>query len=91
MNWQVRYARTFLKEMANLPSQIRTRVEAIAFGNETQSDPFLSGRTQKLVGYQTHYKIRVCDYRIGVYIDVDLHFVEFQRVLHRRDIYRRFP
>ncbi|MBF0317925.1 MAG: type II toxin-antitoxin system RelE/ParE family toxin [Nitrospirae bacterium] len=35
------------------------------------------------------YKIRVGDYRIGIFVDNDT--VEFRRVLHRRDIYRFFP
>lgn len=53
--------------------------------------PFLAGRTQKLAGYSAHYKIRAGDYRIGLHIDPELKIVEFQRVLHRREIYRKFP
>ncbi len=91
MSWQVQYKRTFLKEMANLPGNVRGRVEAIAFGADIQEDPFLAGKTQKLVGYPSYYKIRVGDYRIGVFIDAHEQLVEFQRVLHRREIYRKFP
>ncbi len=91
MNWTIQYTRTFLREMARLPNEIRPRVETIAFGPELAQDPFLQGRTQKLTGYQFYYKIRVGDYRIGLYINTDEQRVEFQRVLHRRDIYRRFP
>lgn len=77
--------------MAKLPNHVRKRVEAVAFGEEIKHDPFRSGKTQKLVGYQTSYKIRVGDYRIGLHIDSSTQNVEFQRVLHRRDIYRKFP
>lgn len=91
MSRRVKYKRTFLKEMARLPSGVRERVEAIAFGEEIQNDPFLAGRTQKLAGYSAHYKIRVGDYRIGLHSDPELKIVEFQRVLHRREIYRKFP
>lgn len=91
MRWRVQYTRTFLKEMAKLPAGIRERVESIAFGEEIQIDPFLAGRTQKLIGYSVHYKIRVGDYRIGLSIDSETKIVEFQRVLHRREIYRKFP
>lgn len=77
--------------MARLPVNVRTRVEAIAFGEETKKDPFLAGKAQKLTGYQTYYKIRVGNYRIGLHIDASEHLVEFQRVLHRREIYRNFP
>ena len=91
MRWRVQYTRTFLKEMARLPASIRERVESIAFGEEIQIDPFLAGRTQKLVGYSAHYKIRVGDYRIGFSIDSEIKTVEFHRVLHRHEIYRKFP
>jgi len=91
MAWRVQYTRTFLKEMARLPGNVRGRVEAIAFGEEIVQDPFLAGKTQKLSGYQTFYKIRVGDYRIGIHIDTTEHLVEFHRVLHRREIYREFP
>lgn len=91
MTWQVQYTRTFLKEMARLPSEIRIRVEGIAFGDDIKLDPFLEGRTQKLVGHQNYYKIRVGDYRIGLHINSSEQLIEFRRVLHRREIYRRFP
>lgn len=65
-------------------------MEAIAFGDDITRDPYLAGKTQKLAGYQTYYKIRVGDYRVGVHIDADVQQIEFQRVLHRRDIYCKF-
>jgi mRNA interferase RelE/StbE len=91
MIWRVQFTRTFLKEMASLPRDTRVRVETLVFGEDIKADPFLGGRTQKLTGYQTYYKIRVGDYRIGLHIDVSERLVEFQRVMHRREIYRKFP
>lgn len=91
MTWRVLYTRTFLKEMSRLPGDVRERVEAIAFGEEIKQDPFLAGKAQKLSGYQTFYKIRVGNYRIGLHVGTEEHLVEFQRVLHRREIYRKFP
>ena len=91
MSWEVRYTRTFLKEMSRLPSTVRERVEEIAFGEQIKDDPFLLGKTQKLAGYKSFYKIRVGSYRIGLQIDAETHLVEFTRVLHRREIYRKFP
>ena len=91
MAWRIQYTRTFLKEMARLPVNVRRRVEAIAMGGAIKEDPFLAGKAQKLSGYQTFYKIRVGDYRIGLHIDSAEQLIEFERVLHRRDIYREFP
>ncbi|MEH1829111.1 MAG: type II toxin-antitoxin system RelE/ParE family toxin [Nostoc sp.] len=43
---------------------------------------------KKLQGYENAYRIRVGDYRIGIIFDGET--VLFQRVLHRKDIYRYF-
>lgn len=40
MTWQTRYSRTFLKELARLPAEVRGRVEVVAFGEEIKEDPF---------------------------------------------------
>ncbi|MGH8000971.1 MAG: type II toxin-antitoxin system RelE family toxin [Brasilonema sp.] len=44
---------------------------------------------KKLKGYDNAYRIRIGDYRIGIIFDDET--VMFQRVLHRKDIYRYFP
>ena len=44
-----------------------------------------------MTGYRAFYKIRLGSYRIGLMIDQDERIIEFQRALHRKDIYRVFP
>ena len=44
---------------------------------------------KKLQGYESYFRIRLGDYRIG--IEVEKQTVIFVRILHRKDIYRRFP
>jgi mRNA interferase RelE/StbE len=44
---------------------------------------------KKMQGYDTFYRIRLRDYRIG--IEVIGERVIFVRILHRKDIYRYFP
>lgn len=44
---------------------------------------------EKLKGYQTYYRIRFGNYRVGVGYEEDV--LTFQRVLHRKEIYRYFP
>ncbi len=83
--WSVRYTRTFLKELAALPKEVRTRVEHIVFGDEIKHDHLLSGKVQKLVGYQDYYKIRIGNYRVGLRIDMVDDIIEFQRrYVHRK-------
>jgi mRNA interferase RelE/StbE len=44
---------------------------------------------KKLSGYKNSYRIRVGDYRIGLYFNGNT--LEFARFLNRREIYRYFP
>lgn len=44
---------------------------------------------KKLSGYKFAYRIRIGDYRIGVFIEKNI--VEFARIAHRKDIYKVFP
>ncbi|GJM41773.1 MAG: toxin RelE [Ardenticatenaceae bacterium] len=44
---------------------------------------------KKLQGYDSYFRLRLGEYRIG--IEVEGQTVVFVRILHRKDIYRRFP
>ena len=44
---------------------------------------------KKLKGSKIAYRIRIGDYRIGLFIENNT--VEFARVVHRKDIYKLFP
>lgn len=43
----------------------------------------------KMKGFKTAYRIKTGNYRIGLFISK--HEVEFAAVLHRKEIYRKFP
>jgi mRNA interferase RelE/StbE len=44
---------------------------------------------KKLTGHKSAYRIKIGDYRIGVFIEGNV--VEFARIIHRKDIYKIFP
>lgn len=44
---------------------------------------------KKLSGHKSAYRIRIGDYRIGIFVEGKT--VEFARVVHRKDIYQQFP
>ncbi len=44
---------------------------------------------KKLKGSKIAYRIRIGDYRIGLYIENNI--IEFARISHRKDIYNLFP
>ena len=46
MTWRVRHTRTFYKELARLPAEVRRWVEEVAFGEAIKEDPFWHGPTQ---------------------------------------------
>jgi mRNA interferase RelE/StbE len=48
MNWTVEYTKTFLKELARLPKEIRSKAETIAFEEIHCDDPFLLGYVERM-------------------------------------------
>ena len=44
---------------------------------------------KKMKGHKHAFRIRIGNYRIGIFIEKEV--VEFARVLHRKDIYKKFP
>ena len=45
--------------------------------------------TKKLKGHKSAYRIRIGDYRVGVFYEDQK--VTFARIVHRKDIYSVFP
>ncbi len=46
-------------------------------------------QVKKLTGFKSAYRIRIGDYRIGVFVEDNM--VQFARIVHRKDIYKVFP
>lgn len=88
MNIQVN--RVFLKELAKLPVRERLKVEKLLF-EEVESYKSLAQipNFKKLKGYRNFYKIRFGDYRAGLKFENNTLY--FERILHRKDIYKFYP
>lgn len=87
---KIRYKKKFLKDLASIPKSSRKKIESLVFEGIPQSaNPFKQYKINKMVGYEGYYKIRLGSYRIGIYYQKNI--LEFQRVLHRKEIYRLFP
>ncbi len=85
------YKKTFLKDLANLPLEVRTRIETLVFESIPNLDsPFTGIDVKKLKGYKDYYRIRVGNYRIGFRLH-ESNKVVFYRVKSRADIYKVFP
>lgn len=84
------YEASFARDLRRIrEKRLRQRVKDVIGEVKAASDISQVGSLKKLQGWDTYYRIRLGDYRIGVEI-VDEKVI-FVRFLHRRDIYRKFP
>ena len=49
--WTIEYTKRFLKDLAELPVDIRTRIETIVFEELETENPFDLGYLEKMKGY----------------------------------------
>jgi mRNA interferase RelE/StbE len=87
---EVRYESSFEKDLKsigdkNLLKKIKKVIEEVKQADDSSS----INNLKKLRGYDTFYRIRIGDYRIGIEITGDK--LIFTRFLHRKEIYRFFP
>jgi len=87
---KVLYEKSFLKDLEKIQNRdLKKRVRSTIDRVKTMADKSGLKKTEKLKGHESAYKIRVGNYRIGLFMEGDT--VIFSRVLHRKDIYRKFP
>jgi mRNA interferase RelE/StbE len=86
----VEFLHHFYKDLDKLTLQSVKNDVACAIDNvESATKPTEIKALKKLTGYRHAYRIKVGDYRIGIFIESNL--VTFARVVHRKDIYKVFP
>jgi len=71
--------------LSDVKNDIATAIEDV----ENATKPIEIKKIKKLTGYKNAFRIKIGDYRIGIFIEKNT--VEFARVLHRKDIYKVFP
>jgi mRNA interferase RelE/StbE len=87
---QIQYQKKFLKDLASITSKSRETIENLVFKTFSEYENIeKSGKLEKLRGYNSYFKIRVGNYRIGLKIENDI--LSYERVLHRKEIYKFFP
>ena len=87
---KVEFRASFSKDLSKIRNKVALKriKEAIESVEKTQDFQHASS-LKKLKGGDHYYRIKVGEYRIGLYIESDI--VVFVRCLHRKDIYRYFP
>ncbi|MGB3296015.1 MAG: type II toxin-antitoxin system RelE/ParE family toxin [Phormidesmis sp.] len=87
---KVEFRKTFEKDLRKLRgeallSKIKSAIEAVEAASTLEEVANL----KKLQGADGYFRIRLDDYRIGLFLQDDT--LRFIRVLHRREFYRYFP
>ena len=87
---KVSFEASFARDLRGVKDEaLLTRVEQVIAEVKTAATLSEIGHVRKMRGYETYYRLRLGDYRIGIEVVDDE--VIFVRILHRKDIYRRFP
>lgn len=87
---EIEFLARFNRDIDKIPSKsIRNEILAIITHVEQAKIITEIPQLKKLKGYKNAYRIRMGDYRIGVFIEKDI--VEFARIAHRNKIYQLFP
>jgi mRNA interferase RelE/StbE len=87
---QTIFRASFLRDVKHIrDAGVKRRIREVITQVEAATQLDQLHQLSKLAGYSGAYRLRVGDYRVGVFIESGS--VEFVRVLHRREIYRYFP
>ena len=87
---KVEFSKKFLKELDKIDNtKIHRTVKALIEEVKDAESPSEIPKLKKLKGYNEIYRGRVGEYRIGlIYAQKTL---SFETILHRKDIYKKFP
>lgn len=87
---KIKYEASFERDLKNIKEKkLLQRLKSTINEIKEASDPSSIKNLRKLSGYETYYRIRIGDYRVGLEIIQDE--VILTRVLHRKDVYKYFP
>ena len=89
----IEYLPTFIKDLKALRgSPVYESIYQLVFEDIPSAENLNEfPNIKKLKGSNTAYRIRVGNYRIGLFIIITNDTIQFSRVLHRREIYHYFP
>ena len=87
---QVEFRKTFKQDLKNLKDgKVLKHIQKVVEEFELANALSEIRNIKLLQGHEDFYRIRVGDYRIGLFVERET--VVFVRVLHRKEVYRYFP
>ncbi|WP_394333219.1 type II toxin-antitoxin system RelE family toxin [Tangfeifania diversioriginum] len=79
-----------MKELAKIPRGQRKKVETFLFDHlQEYNHLFDIPGLKKLQGYKNYYRLRFGNYRAGIRYENNT--IYFERLLHRKDMYKFYP
>lgn len=85
MIYEIIVKKSVVKDLRRIPEVVLTRIETAIRGLSTEPLPMGS---EKIQGYDHHYRIRIADYRIIYEVAKEIKIITIIRVRHRKDVYR---
>ena len=87
---QVVFLAKFSKDLDQVKSmKLKKSILELIMDIENTDDLEKISNLKKLKGHKTAYRIRIGDYRLGLFFENNI--VLLARLVHRKDIYRLFP
>ncbi|QTA80677.1 putative toxin-antitoxin system, toxin component, RelE/ParE-like [Desulfonema limicola] len=87
---KIKFESSFGKDLKKIKEpKLLQRVKSIIEEIKEHDGAICINNLKKMKGYETFYRIKIGDYRIGLEIIKDQAIIT--RILHRKDIYRYFP
>jgi len=86
----IKFERSFFKDLDKIREEkTASQLKEIIAKLEATSEITEISNLKKLKGHSSAFRIRVGDYRLGVFVSGNT--IEVNRFLHRKEIYRYFP
>ena len=87
---KVEFRRTFEKDLKKINEKsLLVKIKSAITSVEEASSLDDVANLKKLKGDEGYFRIRIGDYRLGLFLDGET--ILFIRVIHRREFYRYFP
>lgn len=89
---KIRFRKQFLKDIERVKNQsLKTKIKQVILKIEGAKSINQIDNIKSLRGFDNYFRIRIGDYRLGLYIDPKTSHFWVERFLHRKDIYKKFP
>ncbi|MGM0540021.1 MAG: type II toxin-antitoxin system RelE family toxin [Thermodesulfobacteriota bacterium] len=88
---KLHYTKTFSKDLDGIAHDQKLKNRLLQVLEEIRRSGSLADmkNVRKIQGYEEYFRLRVGDYRLGMKKTKE--GVEMLRLLHRKDIYKKFP